>query len=88
MTAQAVEVSAPAKANLFLRVLGREADGYHPVETLFCRLDLADTLVAERREGQDVTITVSGAEVGPAEQNLAVRAARATGSRSTWKPAS
>jgi 4-diphosphocytidyl-2-C-methyl-D-erythritol kinase len=77
VTVQAVELRAHAKANLFLRVLGREADGYHSIETLFCRLDLADTLRAERREGHDVTIEVSGAEVGPAEQNLAVRAARA-----------
>jgi 4-diphosphocytidyl-2-C-methyl-D-erythritol kinase len=77
MTVQAVEVSAHAKANLFLRVLAREADGYHAIETLFCRLDLADTLRAERRDGDDVTITVSGAEVGPPEQNLAVRGARA-----------
>ena len=76
MSVPAVEVAAHAKANLFLRVLGREADGYHAIETLFCRLDLADTLRAERREGQGVTIDVSGAEVGPPETNLAVRAAR------------
>jgi GHMP kinase-like protein len=72
----AVEVAAHAKANLFLRVLAREADGYHGIETLFCRLDLADTLRAERREGQGVTVEVSGADVGPPEANLAVRAAQ------------
>jgi 4-diphosphocytidyl-2-C-methyl-D-erythritol kinase len=77
VTVQAVEVPAHAKANLFLRVLGREADGYHAIETLFCRLDLADTVRAERREGRDLTLAVSGAELGPAEANLAVRAARA-----------
>jgi 4-diphosphocytidyl-2-C-methyl-D-erythritol kinase len=77
MTVQAVEVPAHAKANLFLRVLGREADGYHAIETLFCRLDLADTVRAERREGRDLTLAVSGAELGPAEENLAVRAGRA-----------
>jgi 4-diphosphocytidyl-2-C-methyl-D-erythritol kinase len=77
MTVPAVEVPACAKANLFLRVLGREADGYHAIETLLCRLDLRDTLRAERRDGHGVTIAVSGAEVGPAERNLAVRAARA-----------
>jgi 4-diphosphocytidyl-2-C-methyl-D-erythritol kinase len=71
-----VEVAARAKANLFLRVLARDADGYHAIETLFCRLDLADTLRAERREGQGVTIEVSGAEVGPPATNLAVRAGR------------
>ncbi|HKU60283.1 MAG TPA: 4-(cytidine 5'-diphospho)-2-C-methyl-D-erythritol kinase [Gemmatimonadales bacterium] len=76
MTASTVEVAAPAKANLFLRVLGRETDGYHAIETLFCRLDLADTVGAERRQGEGVTVDVSGAEVGPPETNLAVRAAR------------
>ena len=76
MSLHAVEVAAHAKANLFLRVLGRDADGYHGIETLFCRLDLADTLRAERREGQGVTVEVSGADVGPPEANLAVRAAQ------------
>ncbi len=76
MSVHPVEVAAHAKANLFLRVLGREADGYHGIETLFCRLDLADTLRAERREGAGVTVEVLGAEVGPPETNLAVRAAR------------
>ena len=77
--------SAPAKLNLFLRVLGRETDGYHGVETLFCLVDLADEVRAERREGAGVTIEVEGAEVGPPEQNLALRAAAlvlgATGNR-------
>ena len=68
---------AHAKANLFLRVLGREADGYHSLETLFCRLELADTLTAERGEGRGVTLTVDGLECGPIEQNLARRAAEA-----------
>ena len=77
MSALVVEAQAPAKANLFLRVLGREADGYHAIETLFCRLDLADTVRAERREGHDVTLAVSGGQTGPPEENLALRAARA-----------
>ena len=73
----AFTVSAPAKVNLFLRVLAREESGYHGIETLFCLVSLADTIVAERREGRGVTIDVSGAEVGAPEQNLAVRAAAA-----------
>ena len=67
---------ARAKANLFLRVLARESDGYHGIETLFCRLELADTLTARRQEGRDVTLEVEGADTGPVEENLAVRAAR------------
>ena len=81
----AIRVAAPAKLNLFLRVLSRDTDGYHGLETLFALVDLADELYAERREGADVSIDVEGADVGPADENLAVRAARlvleATGRR-------
>jgi 4-diphosphocytidyl-2-C-methyl-D-erythritol kinase len=71
----AIAVEAPAKLNLFLRVLAREADGYHGLETLFCRIALADTVQAERRPGTGVTLEVTGADTGPAADNLAVRAA-------------
>ena len=69
-------LEAHAKVNLFLRVLAREPDGYHGIETLFCRLALADTLRVERREGREITIAVSGGDPGPDADNLAVRAAR------------
>ena len=46
------------------------------IETLFCLVELADRLEAERRDERDVTIEVTGAEVGPPDDNLAVRAAR------------
>jgi 4-diphosphocytidyl-2-C-methyl-D-erythritol kinase len=74
----------PAKLNLFLRVLAREADGYHGIETLFCRVALADTLNVMRTE-TGVDLTVTGADAGPLERNLAHRAAesvlQATGRR-------
>jgi 4-diphosphocytidyl-2-C-methyl-D-erythritol kinase len=76
MTA-AVTRRAPAKINLFLRVLAHEDDGYHGIETLFCRLGLADELAAERVSEAGVAIVVEGADTGPAEANLAVRAAQA-----------
>jgi 4-diphosphocytidyl-2-C-methyl-D-erythritol kinase len=85
MNGTVVSLPALAKVNLFVRVLAREADGYHSVETLLCLVSLNDTLRAERREGHGVTIDVSGADVGPAPQNLAVQAAtrvlQATGNR-------
>ena len=85
MSDTAVRLPAHAKLNLFLRVLAREADGYHGLETAFCLVDLADELQAERREGRGVTIEVQGADVGPSADNLAVRGAAgvlaATGDR-------
>jgi 4-diphosphocytidyl-2-C-methyl-D-erythritol kinase len=80
-----VRISAPAKVNLMLRVLAREADGFHGIETLFCLLDLADVLEISRREERGVELLVEGADCGPPEKNLAARAAHlvldATGRR-------
>lgn len=70
-----VRALAHAKINLFLRVLAREEDGYHSLETLFCLVSLADELSAERTEVEGVRLEVSGADCGPEEDNLAVRAA-------------
>lgn len=66
----------PAKVNLFLRVLAREHDGYHGIETLFCRLALGDTLSTTRTES-GIALDVTGADTGAAPDNLAWRAAEA-----------
>lgn len=71
----AVEIRAHAKVNLLLRVLAREDDGYHGLETIFALLDLHDTLTAERVEGREVTLTVDGADTGPFLENTVMRAA-------------
>jgi 4-diphosphocytidyl-2-C-methyl-D-erythritol kinase len=83
--AASVVLPALAKLNLFLRVLSRHDDGFHGLETLLCLVDLSDSVHAERREGRGATVHVEGVDVGPAEQNLALRAAarvlEATGNR-------
>lgn len=77
MSHEPVRVLAPAKVNLFLRVLARESDGYHGIETLFCLVDLADELEAARTGTPGVTIDVEGGiDTGPPGDNLAVRAAQ------------
>lgn len=73
---ETVRSAARAKLNLFLRVLAKEDDGYHGLETLFCLIDLADELSAERREGKGVSLSVEGADCGPEAENLATRAAK------------
>jgi 4-diphosphocytidyl-2-C-methyl-D-erythritol kinase len=71
-----LSVAAHAKVNLFLRILAREQNGYHQIETAFALLDLADTLDV-RRTASGVALDVDGPDLGPPEENLAVRAARA-----------
>ena len=77
MSTSSQTVSAPAKINLFLRVLAREETGYHGIETLFCSISLADSLIVDRRDGRGASIEVTGADLAPSEQNLAVQAANA-----------
>ena len=43
------DVPAPAKLNWFLHVVGRRADGYHLLQSVFVLIDWADTLHFERR---------------------------------------
>ncbi len=72
---QALVCPAPAKLNLFLHIVGRRADGYHLLQTLFRFVDHADTLTFRVRT--DGRIERSGDLPGlPPQQDLTVRAAR------------
>ena len=83
---------AQAKVNLFLRVLAREADGYHQIETLFCRLELGDDVAVRVGVGGRSLDCAGDAlpteGLGPVERNLAWRAAvmyaDATGWPNDW----
>jgi 4-diphosphocytidyl-2-C-methyl-D-erythritol kinase len=84
---------APAKVNLALRVLAREASGYHQIETVFQKLALADQVTLRVTAGsRSLDIQWDGpraADLGPTEQNLAWRAAEAfasaTGGPAGWE---
>lgn len=67
---------APAKLNLMLRVVGRRADGYHLLQTVFRFIDHADTVTITVREDGLVRRTTDVPGVA-ADGDLAVRAARA-----------
>ncbi|MCY7380401.1 MAG: 4-(cytidine 5'-diphospho)-2-C-methyl-D-erythritol kinase [Gemmatimonadaceae bacterium] len=78
--ARTVEVQAQAKVNLRLRILAREASGFHQLETLLLRLDLSDTVRVRRTDSTrslDVSGVADSAAIGPTDRNLAWRAAMA-----------
>jgi 4-diphosphocytidyl-2-C-methyl-D-erythritol kinase len=78
VSGRAASVQAQAKVNLFLHVRDREPSGYHQIETLFCRLDLADDVVVRvpaPGKGFARALESTGDDTGPAEENLAYRAA-------------
>jgi 4-diphosphocytidyl-2-C-methyl-D-erythritol kinase len=68
-----------AKINLFLRVTGRHADGYHELDSIFVPVSLSDRVTIEVRPalGANVTLRCNLASLGDPQANLAVRAARA-----------
>ena len=85
--AHAARVAAQAKVNLRLRILAQETSGYHQLETLFLRLALADDVLVRVTEGArslDVAGDVDPRQLGPAERNLAWRAAEAYASATGW----
>jgi len=75
---------APAKLNLMLRVVGRRADGYHLLQSVFRLLDHGDEVRLSVRPDGHITRPL-GPEGVAEDDDLAVRAARllkeATGTR-------
>jgi 4-diphosphocytidyl-2-C-methyl-D-erythritol kinase len=82
-----VTVFAPAKLNLFLKVLGKRNDGFHELETLMVSVDLYDTLVCHDDPTGALTLKCRDAGArrhhsqarempGSGPDNLVIRAAR------------
>ncbi len=67
---------APAKLNLFLHVVGRRADGYHLLQTVFQLLDWGDT-VRIRVRNDDSICRINPLPAVDATEDLAMRAAHA-----------
>lgn len=70
-----ITVTAPAKINLTLDVLGIRPDGYHEITSVMTQIDLCDTVALSRTEaGISGSTDLAGLPMD--ESNLAYRAAR------------
>jgi 4-diphosphocytidyl-2-C-methyl-D-erythritol kinase len=78
-----VKIRAPAKVNLFLRVVGRRQDGYHLLDTLIVPVSLYDVIEIRRTPAKwpqasnpRIKISCDNRNVPLGEENLAYRAAQ------------
>ena len=72
---QSLTLKAPAKINLFLKVLDRRPDGYHEIESLMQKISLFDILHLSR-QGESISLSCPGGTVPEDRENLVYRAAQ------------
>src|SRR5713101_8134195 len=71
-----MHVLAPAKVNLFLRIVGRRRDGYHLIDSLMVPVSLSDEVAVEVTNGRpEITVTCDDPTIPCDETNLAYKAA-------------
>jgi len=72
---KSIELSSPAKLNLFLDVLAKRPDGYHDIETLFERVSLCDSLRLTEISSDEIVLASESRDIPANEQNIAYQAA-------------
>ena len=72
----AMQVLAPAKINLSLKILGRRGDGFHEIETLIAPISLYDKIDIER-QSRCIDFSCDDPTVPSGDENLVVRVAKA-----------
>lgn len=72
-----MQVLAPAKINLSLRILGRRSDGFHEIETLITPVSFCDEITIEQRDGRKrIAFQCDNRSVPKGDDNLVVCAAK------------
>jgi 4-diphosphocytidyl-2-C-methyl-D-erythritol kinase len=85
---QGLRLRAFAKVNLRLEILGRRADGYHELRTIFQTISLHDTLELAPLRGSGIEFSIEGNESLAAEsskKNLVHRAIEAARRELGWR---
>src|SRR5213596_1469971 len=73
-----MQVLAPAKINLSLKIPGRRSDGFHEIETVMAPISLCDEIKVEKRSGKTgIVFRCDVPSVPQGDDNLVVRAAKA-----------
>ena len=77
-----ITVTAPAKVNLHLEVLGIRPDGFHELAMVMQSIDLADRLSFQTTADAALTLSCDDPSLSLGEDNLVIRAAQLLRSRS------
>src|SRR5881392_4210377 len=82
-----MQVFAPAKINLSLKILGWRSDGFHEIDTLMAPISLCDEIRIEKNEKEGIEFHCDDASVPQGDDNLIVRAAKVFFAATKLKPA-
>jgi len=70
-----IKLTAPAKVNLFLKVLGKRRDSYHNILTLFERISLSDTVTITKTSEKGIVVISDKPITANISDNIAYKAA-------------
>lgn len=65
-----MKVYAPAKVNLYLKVLAKRSDGYHDIETIMQTISLYDTLLFSESKDSQIKLNCNNSLLPVDESNL------------------
>jgi 4-diphosphocytidyl-2-C-methyl-D-erythritol kinase len=68
-----MQIRAPAKINLSLRILGRRPDGFHEIETFITPISLCDEIEIQKG-GNSIDLQCDDASIPTGSENLILRA--------------
>jgi 4-diphosphocytidyl-2-C-methyl-D-erythritol kinase len=71
-----MQILAPAKINLSLKILGRRTDGFHELDTLIAPISLYDAIGIDQRPEKGIRFCCDDPSVPQGDDNLVVSAAK------------